>query len=230
MSEKKLVLFDVDGTLMQGGIGHVKQQNEAFRNVCGKEVNVRDFNVQGKTDKAIITEVLQSLGYSEKEIVEKLPKVMREQIRIFLEQVKGEERKACPGVKKLLQRLSKMRCRLGLVTGNPREIAFAKLKKAGINKFFSFGGFGENAMQRHELIEMAAREAKEKFNESYSGRKIVVLGDGIRDIQGAKQAGAKAIGVLTGVESADLLKTTNPDYLFKDLSDTEKVLEAIFSD
>ncbi len=230
MSEKKLVLFDVDGTLMQGGVGHVKQQSQAFRNVCGKEVNVRDFNVQGKTDKAIITEVLQSLGYNEEEIEEKLPKIMKEQIRLFLEQVKGEERKACPGVKKLLQRLSKMRCRLGLVTGNPKEIAFAKLRKAGIDKFFSFGGFGESVLQRHELIENAAKEAKEKFGESYSEREIIVLGDGIRDIQGAKQAGAKAIAVLTGVESADLLKTANPDYLFKDLTETKKVLEAIFND
>lgn len=230
MSEKKLVLFDVDGTLMEGGIGHVKQLNQAFRNVCGKQVDIKNFNFVGKTDKTIITGVLQSFGDGEEEINEKLPKLVKEETRLFLVDVKKEERKACPGVKKLLQRLSKMNCRLGLVTGNPMEIAFAKLRKAGIDKFFSFGGFGENAMQRHELIENAVKEAKEKFKESYSGREIVVLGDGIRDIQGAKQAGAKAIGVLTGVESADLLKTANPDYLFKDLTETENVLEAIFSD
>jgi len=230
MSEKKLVLFDVDGTLMEGGIGHAEQGNQAMRNICGKEVDVRKFNIQGKTEKAIFTEVLQALGYNEEEIKELVPKVIEEELRVFLEQVDKEERKACPGVKRLLQKLRERNCRLGLVTGNSSEIAFAKLRQAGIAKFFSFGGFGDKVLERHQLVEIALKSAKGQFDESYQGKQIVIIGDTKKDIDSGKPFGAKTIAVLTGVESVEEIKPSNPDYLFKDLTETEKVLEAIFSD
>lgn len=230
MSEKKLVLFDVDGTLTEGGIGHAEEGNEAVKNVCGKEVDVGGFNIQGKTEKAIFTEILQSLGYGEKEIKQLVPKILKEEIRVFLEQADKEERNACPGIKELLQRLQGMDCRLGLVTGNQSEIAFAKLKQAGVEKFFSFGGFGDKVLERYQIVEMALKEAKRKFKETYTGKQIIIIGDSKRDIGSGKPFGAKTIAVLTGVESAEEIKPSNPDYLFKDLTETEKVLEAIFSD
>ncbi len=227
---KKLVLFDIDGTLTVGGIGHAKQENQAIKDVCGKEVDVREFNIQGKTEKAIFTEVLQSLGYNEKQIKELVPEILKEEIRIFLEQADKEVRNACPGVKKLLQQLQGMDCRLGLVTGNQSEIAFAKLRQGGIADFFSLGGFGDKVLERYRLVEIALMEAKKKFNEGYKGKQIVIIGDSKRDIDSGKPFGAKTIAVLTGVESAEEIKPTKPDYVFKDLTDTEKVLEAIFND
>jgi phosphoglycolate phosphatase-like HAD superfamily hydrolase len=226
----KLVLFDVDGTLMQGGLGHVKQLSNAFKKACGREINLNDFNIQGKTDRAIATEILQHLGFGKKEIAQFAPKIIELETRFFVEDVKKEVRAALPGVKELLQQLSKADCRLGLVTGNPKGIAFAKLGKAGIAGFFSVGGFGESVMQRHELIEAAVAETRQKFNERYSGRDVVVFGDTKRDVEGAKHVGAKSIAVLTGGGSKQELAEVHPDYLFKDLTNIEDVLRAIFSD
>jgi phosphoglycolate phosphatase-like HAD superfamily hydrolase len=230
MSEKKLVLFDVDGTLTEGGMGHFKQIEMALKNISGRDFNLMDFNFQGTTDRVIAINVLQSFGFSEKEIQRKLPKYFEEEIRLVLKNLEDAQVKSLPGVKELLQKLGKMNCRLGLVTGNPREIAFAKLRKAGIADFFQLGGFGDDIVQRQKLVEAALTEAKLKFNESYSGKQLVIVGDTRHDIDSGKPFGAKTIAVVTGGVPEKEVKESNPDYLFKDLTETEKVLEAIFSD
>ena len=230
LSEKKLVLFDIDGTLTDSKFGHIKQFNDSFLENLGKEVNVRDFNISGATDRAIIEMVLKSFGLSAEEIEERTPKIFDTIIKLFLQTEAPPGFKPLPGTKKLLEALSKTDCRLALITGNPKEIAFEKMRRAGLSEFFSMGGFGRTVLQRSELIEMVLREVEEKFNEKYSGKQIVIIGDTARDIESAEPFGAKTIGVLTGRKHAVEIKASNADYIFKDLSDTEKVLEAIFSD
>lgn len=233
MSEgKRLVLFDVDGTLVKGekSTGHAKQFNQAFEEVCGKIVNIRDFDHRGKTDKAIIAMILQHFGFSEEEMAKATPVIIRRETELFVKEAAKERIFALQGVKELLECLKKENCRVGVVTGNPREIAFAKLRRVGIADFFTMGGFGATVMTRPELIEMALAEAKKKFREEYSGKQIVVVGDTRRDVESAKPFGAKSIGVATGRETEEELRQQQPDFIFKDLSDTEKVTGAIFSD
>ncbi len=230
MGNKKLVLFDVDGTLTEGGTGHSKQLEMALEKVSGRSVNLKDSSIQGKTDILIAIDVFRSLGFSEKEIEQMLPLYSKEAVRLFLQVMKRDGPKLLPGVKELLQRLAKMNCRLGLATGNIREIAFGKLRKAGLAEFFQLGGFGERVVQRHELVELALREAKEKFGETYAGKQIVIVGDTRHDIDSGKPFGCKTIAVATGGIPAEEIKKSNPDCLFKDLTNTAKVVEAIFSD
>jgi len=230
LNNKKLVLFDVDGTLISSQFGHIKQFNNAFMEIFGNEVDIRDFDISGVTDRAIIENILNSFGFSADKIEELMPKVSATIIKLFLQSDTLPGFKPLPGVRDLLEALEKTNCRIGLVTGNPREIAFEKMRRAGISEFFSLGGFGSAVLRRRDLIEMALREAREKFNESYSGKQILIIGDTARDIESAKPFGAKTIAVLTGRKHEVEIKATNPKYLFKDLTNTEKVLEAVFSD
>lgn len=228
--DKKLVLFDIDGTLISRGSGHDEIFDLAIEQVAGKPIDIHDFNVDGCTDFSISKIILRSLGFSEEKISELAPKIIERETELFLEAVKNDPIKPAYGAKKLLQVLTQKNCRIGLVTGNPKKVAFGKVESAGIAEFFSFGGFGGTVMERQELIQMALDEVKEKFGEEYLGKDIVVFGDTAKDIESVKPFNAKVIAVLTGVFSKEDLEPSNPDYIFNDLTNTEKILKAIFSD
>lgn len=227
---KKLVLFDIDGTLILRESGHDELFDQAIEQVIGKTIDIHDFNLDGCTDFSISKIILRSLGFSEEKVSELAPKIIEGETELFLKAVKNDPIKPALGAKELLQKLTQKNCRLGLVTGNPKKVAFGKIESAGFGSFFSFGGFGGTVMERQGLVQAALDKVKEKFGEEYFGKDIVVFGDTAKDIESAKPYNAKVIAVLTGVFSRKDLEPSKPDYIFNNLTDTKKVLEAIFSD
>jgi phosphoglycolate phosphatase len=216
---KKLILFDIDGTLIKNSNEHKKSFSYAFKKVHDIEASIDLINYHGKTDQQIILEVLMKKRLNKKEI--KLKECMDKMIFYMKKQkIKVE---LINGVTNLINRLEKEHI-LGLVTGNLKSIAIKKLKQVKIYNYFKVGGFGSDAIKRPDLVKIAIKRAETKFN--FKGE-VFVIGDTPNDIIAGKEANVKTIAVSTGIFSKDELKKYNPDYIFEDLNN-KKIIE-IFS-
>jgi phosphoglycolate phosphatase-like HAD superfamily hydrolase len=131
-----------------------------------------------------------------------------------------------PGVPKILEKVKDTDAIIGLVTGNLEEIAYTKLRHFKIHEFFILGGFGHISPIRSDLVEYAIKKAEEKFGKIKKSN-VFIIGDTPHDIKAAKDAGVKVIATATGSYSYKEIKEKNPDYIFKNLEDTEKVIEVI---
>ncbi|MCX8190001.1 MAG: HAD hydrolase-like protein [Candidatus Diapherotrites archaeon] len=226
-TDKKLLLFDIDKTLTFGVNVHRKAFHGAFEKVYGVKTTVDIIDHRGMTDLQIVLNVLKKVGLSECEIKAKFPKCVEFMVKEFNKHVLKDTIKPTPGAKELLDFLSSRDdVFLAIVTGNLEPIGWGKLKKAGLAKYFSFGAFGTDSMERNELARIAIRKAlKEKLIKNDS--KVFLFGDTQRDMIAAKSVGAIACGVLTGDFSADELKAAGADFVFRNLEEKKLILEAV---
>jgi phosphoglycolate phosphatase-like HAD superfamily hydrolase len=138
------------------------------------------------------------------------------------------KRRIMPGFPQLLEELRKMPgMHIGLLTGNWVRGAEIKLSHFGLWKYFEFGAFGDDEVDRNKLVPHALRRAEEKFGIRPNRDRVYVIGDTPRDIHCARPHGAVAIAVATGEYSVEQLRAEKPDFLFENLSEVEKVA-AIF--
>ena len=224
-----LLLFDIDGTLLQSGRAATKAINAVFRRRYAVENAMDGVAAAGRTDPAILRDMfLHNLGR------EYTP---QEAASVFEEYVAELEREleresslwVLPGVERLLRGLAAAPgVVLGLATGNVEPGAWIKLRAAGLDGYFRFGGFGSDCPVRSGLVRTAIRRAAERLEES--GRtitRVVVVGDTTHDIVHGRAAGAEVAAVATGAHSARELARCGPDHLFPDLSDTEAFVKAL---
>lgn len=220
----KLVLFDIDKTLIGGAVKHRETFKLAFKQVYGVDAGLDTINTYGMTDREALIEILKVKGLSENQIFEK----MHEAVRIITENYKDLDDKgihALPGTKELLKTL-RGKVILGLVTGNMKAVAYGKLKYVGFDKYFKFGGFGDDALDRADLLRIAIRRAVKKYNFKFNNN-VYHFGDTPRDVEIGTQKGITSIGVATGIYSKEELKKAGADYVLDNLKNTKKVLEII---
>jgi phosphoglycolate phosphatase len=160
----KLVLFDIDRTLVEGFKGHMFAFSKAFFKVYKVETSIEIINCHGMTDQQIIIDVLKKNNLNEKNIKSKLKECMEAMIYFFSKIIDKEEIILLGGVKDLLRELEENNILIGLVTGNLETIARLKMKKIGINNYFKVGGFGSDDIDRAKLVKLAIKRAKENFN------------------------------------------------------------------
>ena len=220
----KLVLFDVDRTLIGRSQCHHDAFSYAFKKVYDVNVDIRIINYGGMTDPAIAIEVLKKIGLNEDLICPKLPECMDAIVDHFLKNIKRDKIPILPGVNDLLELLTNNGTLLGLVTGNLEPIAWGKLKSINIAHYFKLGGFGSDNINRTELIKTAVKKAQDDFN--FNGTTFVI-GDTPRDIKAGFEANTKTIAVATGTYSKEELKEYNPNFVFDDLRDTKSILDVI---
>lgn len=226
---KRLVLFDIDGTLML--LENVA--NNAFKSmakeVFGVEASIFDIRCSGMTDSLILEEVLFAKGVDKKEIHAKKPIAFNRYCYYFekyLEKENGYQ--IYPGVVPLLENLSQNPgIVLGLLTGNVEFTAWKKLEKAGLKKYFPFGAFGNESKVRAELVGIALLRAQEISGIFFKGKEIIIIGDSVHDVSCGKGYGAKSIAVATGFHTKEELLKAEPDVFFEDLSNTKAVIQAI---
>ncbi len=113
---------------------------------------------------------------------------------------------------------------LGLATGNLESGARIKLQRAELDSYFSFGGYGSDAENRTELIQVAIQRAEQHVGGEVPLDIVYVIGDTPRDIKHAKEAGVKTVAVATGKSDLDELAGYYPDHLFQDLSCTADLM------
>ncbi len=127
------------------------------------------------------------------------------------------------GVVELLERLKVRDAVMGIVTGNLEDIAWQKLRKAGIDKYFSVGGFGSDSPIRTELVKIAIKRARMASGPD----RVFLIGDTPKDIIAGKEAGVKTIGVATGMYSREELKKAGADYVLDNLEDADEFLRIV---
>lgn len=220
MKPSSLLLFDIDGTLLNAGELSVEAYKKAFFDVLGESYNIRAIECSGRTDPYIVASVLE-LNKTNKEKDRQIIKAVHDR---FVEHIKklvknGYRVELLPNVLPVLERLHQQDdIAIGLLTGNLREGAFAKLQAAGIDYFFDFGAFGSDNVDRNKLGDIARKRAQQKFNTLFSQENIWVIGDTVHDITCARSAGFHIAAVASGKTPYSTLAYAEPDLLFEQLS------------
>jgi phosphoglycolate phosphatase-like HAD superfamily hydrolase len=226
----RLVLFDIDGTLLLSDGAGRRAMEGALAQVFGSTGDAR-YHYDGKTDRQIVRELMRLEGHDDAVIDARFDEVLAG----YLERVRGELASGVrrvtrlPGVPELLDALeARDEVVLGLLTGNIVEGAAAKLAAAEIDMTrFRVNAFGSDHEHRPRLPEIAQSRAREQLGVELTGHAIVVVGDTPADIDCARSVGARTIAVATGRYSVDELAEHAPTAVFADLCDTDAVVAAI---
>lgn len=236
---RKLVLFDIDGTILStGGIGG-RSLYQAIEEICHEKKMFGDnptpelgrVRMSGGMDTQIVHDILEDV-LPESTVQQLLPDIFDRIAKLLREgcKAKGANVILLDGVRELISAVADHEaCLPALLTGNNKGGAAAKLEVFNLNPFFQFGAFGDDARSRNALPAIAASRAFEQTGKRFTGKDIVIIGDTPRDIECARHAGAYAIAVATGTYSREELAPYNPDTLFDDLSDTQNVMATILS-
>jgi len=225
---KKLVLFDIDGTLLTVNSVNRRILMDALKEVYGTEGSAGTHNFAGKMDSIIIYEVLQNAGLSDAEITEKFERAKQTYIDMFRSHAKPSDVMLMEGIRELLDRLSaRSELMLGLLTGNFEGSGRHKLLLPEINHYFPFGAFADDGLHRNELPPIAVEKAYQLTGKRFSEQEIVIIGDTEHDIVCARVLNAKSIAVATGTYTTEELQKHNPHILYENLSQTEIVISEI---
>ena len=227
---KKLVLFDIDGTIMNTDGGGTQSCKRALKELFDRDVVLDGYVTSGKTDTQIVLELLEQEGVARDEVMARFDAICERYLAHLTEEVKGWEPEVCPGIPPLLDQLANMSdVVLGLLTGNIRRGAEVKLNLVGLWSYFRMGAFGDRVPERRLLPDIAQRAAVDLTGRVFDGKDIVIIGDTPNDVLCGRHLNVKAIAVATGAFGKEALKGYKPDYLFKDLADADRVVEAIMA-
>ena len=228
---RKLVLFDIDGTiLISGGAGR-RAITQAIGEAVGASTVFHGIRFDGKTDPQIVSELLSAAGHEPPHDASRVAELCERYVSLLERELTAPDVEATvmPGIHELLDRLDEREdVLLGLLTGNLERGATLKLRAAGFApERFAVGAFGSDAADRAELPAIAAARAASQLGGVPSGHSVVIIGDTPADIACGAGIGARAIAVATGGYTVDDLAAHSPHAVFPDLSDTERVLAAI---
>ena len=226
----KLVLFDIDGTILLTDGAGKRAIQRALREVFGG-TGPHDHAFGGKTDPQIVRELMRLEGHEDTHIDEHMPRLLELYVVYLRDELRAspEGITVMPGICDLLDALdARDDVVLGLLTGNLVDGARAKLEAAGIDPSrFRIGAYGSDHELRGELPAVARQRARLELALDVAGGDIVVIGDTPADIQCGRGIGARAIAVATGTYSVDQLSEHRPAAVFEDLSETSAVIAAI---
>lgn len=213
----KLLLFDVDGTLVRSYGGALRAMTAAARRLFGPTFSLEEVDRNGRLDPQIIDMALKWNGV----------RATRDEIDAFrdlyIEQFRAEvgSTRILPGAGELLDSLRATEdVVLGLVTGNYAEAARVKLKAVGIDPaWFRTTAFGEDAPTRSGLVRLAIETAASLTRQPIPAGRVIVIGDTPRDIESAKANGCLSLVVATGNYSVEALEAAGADAVLPDLTD-----------
>ena len=225
----KLVLFDIDGTILWSDGAGRRAMTAALTHVFGS-AGPTDYRYDGKTDPQIVRDLMRLEGHAEETIDERMAQLIERYLSgLEAELSAGLHTHLFEGVPELLDALeARDDIVLGLLTGNLRAGAALKLRSAGIDMYrFRIGAFGSDHHHRPELPAIAQRRAREELGLEIPGDAMVVIGDTPADIECGRAIGARALGVATGRYTVAELESHSPLAVFSTLADTEAVLRVI---
>jgi phosphoglycolate phosphatase len=228
---KKLLLFDIDGTLILTGGVAARYMAESTSEVMRAPIswNIEDF--VGNTDRNIITTLLRRNGASEamtEEMTDKVLEMYLNRLEVGLQE--DGVVKILPGVKRMLEKLHQDdRFSLGLVTGNMLEGARIKLREESLFSYFPIGAFGDDAVNREHLPPIAVQRAEKYYGHFYDRKDIWIVGDSINDIRCAQANHLHSLVVATGHIKSEELQSFHPTALLKNFLKTDKVITLFLS-
>ena len=226
-SATKLILWDIDGTLIVSQGAGVRAMQKALARRFGLAVDLGTIDWAGRTDSWITGEVLRHVGLPD------TPENAHQYLEAYLELLPhelahGPQGQVLPGVLDLLETLHRRNDLVqGLLTGNVRRGAEFKLTHYKVWHYFEFGAFADDSALRNELGPHALRRAHERHAVEFSPDRTFIIGDTPHDIECGQVIGARTIAVATGRYSAAALAAHRPTAVFEDFSDPSAFLQVI---
>ncbi len=215
---KHLILFDVDGTLLRCGRQVGAFFVEALLETFGGYDWPKGYEFAGKTDPRIVIDMVRAAGRDEEEILAKLPAMRQSYLARLDDGLEREGMRLLPGVRDLLDRLSaRDDVLVGLLTGNWRGGARIKLGRFELNRYFAFGAFGDDAVNRLDLVPIALGRAEKLNGRRFEPRRTLIVGDTVLDVDCARSAGAWSMAVTTGFTDGERLLAAGADWVFENL-------------
>jgi phosphoglycolate phosphatase-like HAD superfamily hydrolase len=224
----RVLLFDIDGTLVLTGGAGVRAMSRAFEDVFAVPDAFRDIKMPGRTDTNILSAAAEAHGISF--AIDRLAHFQQVYLAHLGRELHepGPRKGIMPGVVALLDALeARDDAYLALLTGNYEAAAQAKLSYFDLWRYFRCGAFGDDAPDRNGLLPRALGRIRDCGGPVVAPQDVVVLGDTPLDVACAAASGARSIAVATGGYDVDALRDAGADVVLQDFSDTREVLRAL---
>jgi phosphoglycolate phosphatase len=218
--DRVVLLFDIDGTLIDTGGAGAASWRLAFDELYGTPADIGKYTDAGMTDSQVARKTFETVvGYAPTH--KELSTLLERRLNHLYDTVAASTGyRVLPAVEKLLPRLLDGGYLLGLVTGNGEAAAHIKLHRARLNRFFSFGGYGSDSDDRAQLTRTALERAALIFGAPLEPERCLSVGDTPLDVAAAHQAGIQCVGVATGHFSVEQLQQADADYVLESLEDS----------
>lgn len=217
---KRLLLWDIDGTLLYTqGVGR-KSMIAAARDVFGFETDWARVDHVGRTDSFIFRRILENAGARWDDL--SMQRFRDRYVELLEKNIAEIPNEPLPGVRELLDAAHESPDYVqGLLTGNFEVAARIKLRHFGLEGYFDFGAYGEESENRAALAPIALERASKFFDHLLDPQDIAVIGDTPHDLSCARALRARAVIVATGVQSMEELRVHGPDLLLADLGQVD---------
>jgi phosphoglycolate phosphatase len=220
-----ILLFDIDGTLIDGSGAGRRAMERALLEVAGRDGGLADLRLNGMTDRAIVRHGLRTLAASDHD--EAVATVLARYLERLPAELAATPARCLPGVFALLDALApRTELALGLGTGNLEPGADLKLRPLGLRDRFAFGGFGSDHEDRAELLRIGVERGAARLGRDRAACRVIVIGDTPRDVAAAQAIGAPCLGVATSAHSLDELRAAGATWAVPTLEHPD-VLAAI---
>src|SRR5947209_5626977 len=213
------VLFDVDGTLISTGGAGARSWRHAFEELYGVPADIGKFSDAGMTDPTVARLTFEHvIGHTPSP--QELATVMAAYLdRLPWEVEHSDGYRVLDGAEDLLRRMGRSGILLGITSGAVEAAAHIKLSRAGLNRYFPFGGYGSDSGDRVELTKRAVERGAQMVGHELTPERVHVVGDTPKDIEAGHGAGCIAVGVATGHYTADELREAHPEHVLANLRD-----------
>lgn len=229
---RKLVLFDIDGTLLRASGSGKAATERAMREVFGTVGGLADYRFAGKTDWHTLLHLLTPEGFTEAQVEAALIDYDLALARHMTDIMQDYHIHALPGTHELVNVLrARSDVVIGILTGNMPQMAAIKLRAAGFYpEDFAVAVYGSEAPVRRQLVPLAIDRAEQYGDTQFAPPDVIIVGDTPDDVDCAHSIGAKAIAVATGTPSRAELEQHPPVTVLDNLADTQTVLALIQND
>ncbi len=219
----KLILFDIDGTLLDCGRQVRPLLAGALEAVYGTAGDIDGYDFAGKPDPRIVLDLMTGAGLDSTRVVERLPRLQALYVAELERGLRVERMRLLPGVREVLDRLHRQSAvTLGLVTGNWEAGARIKLGRLGLNDYFAFGAFGDDGTDRSMLPPVARARASAHAGREFAADEILIVGDSLLDVECARRNGLRSLAVATGRTAAAALAAAGADWVIADLFEAHR--------
>ncbi len=215
----RILLFDIDGTLVSTGGAGAAAWKRAFQELHGVPADIGKFTEAGMTDPDVGIQTFEAV-LQRSPTRHELAQLLQRRLEYMPEAVAESTRyRVLPGVRERLRQLSHDGHLLGLITGNIDGAAHIKLQRGDLNRWFTFGAYAAAGMDRAAIVREAVARGEAIVGRELPNSEIYVIGDTPRDIDAAHAVGCTAIGVATGNHDADALRKAGADHVLSTLEE-----------
>ena len=222
---RKLVLFDIDGTLLRGFGAGGRAMRRAAEAILGERCRDAVVNFGGALDPWIFRELARHGGYTIDDAIHAEFRKLYGQLLAHEIENAVQRLTVLPGVLDLLAHMRETRpAVMGLLTGNYAETGAVKLRAAGIDpEWFEVAAWGDMAEIRPGLVKVACAQ----LAPAIAPEDVIVVGDTVRDVQCARENGSVCVAVTTGGSSAEELHAAGAHVVVGDLRDPTPLLRLL---